>query len=140
MEMTKKEFNKESLIRHLSVENDTECVIENKSREDFEEVDEILIDDIIYRKVSRAISTTEVDNATLDNILDNIKGLEDENFLLRQKLKSERERSAAENEEKALIKQQLEKQKKRMKEIQNSACIYNEYFHGFKEDDIKSRL
>jgi len=64
---------------------------------------------------------------------------------VRQRLKLERERFAAENEEKALIKLQLEAHKKQMKEIQDPACSKKEeydveYFRGFNKDEINSRL
>ena len=94
------EGGKETLISHLSVKKNGKeevsalDIIENKNRADFETVQEILIDDLVFRKVSSnsGNDTTEIDNVALDNILDNIKGLEDENSLLREKLKLEQER------------------------------------------------
>jgi hypothetical protein len=63
---------------------------------------------------------TEIDNVTLDNIIDNIKGLEDENFLLRESLKLEKERFKIENEKKVSIQNKLVEQKKQMEDIKRS--------------------
>ena len=98
------ETGKETLVRHLSVKTQEKVegaypdVIETDDTEDFGVVQEILTGDVVYRKVCpRTANTTEIDNVTLDNIIDNIKGLEDENSLLREKLKLEKERFTAEN-------------------------------------------
>ena len=122
---------KETLISHLSVkktgkrEDSALDIIENKNRADFETVQEILIDDLVFRKVSSnsGNDTTEIDNVALDNILDNIKGLEDENSLLREKLKLEQERFEIENEEKIFIKNKLEVQKKQIDKIKDHICF-----------------
>ena len=115
---------KETLVRHLSVKSQENGegtdIIESDNTEDFDAVQEILIGDVVYRKVcSRTANTTEIDNVTLDNIIDNIKGLEDENSLLREKLKLEKERFTAENIEKFLVEQQLEEQKRQMSDLKN---------------------
>merc|ERR1719470_520536 len=125
------EGGKETLISHLSVkkpnkqEDSALDIIENKNRADFETVEEILIDDLVFRKVSSTCGndTTEIDNVALDNILENIKGLEDENSLLREKLKLEQERFEIESEEKTLIKTKLEDHRKQIAKMKDHICF-----------------
>ena len=155
------EGGKETLISHLSVkktggkEVSALDIIENKNRADFETVQEILIDDLVFRKVSSnsGYDTTEIDNVALDNILDNIKGLEDENSLLREKLKLEQERFEIENEEKTFIKNKLENQKKQIEKIKDHICFKkgdeikkgekrkrdDSEFYGFTGNELNSR-
>ena len=155
------EGGKETLISHLSVKETGEKevsaldIIENKNRADFETVQEILIDDLVFRKVSSnsGNDTTEIDNVALDNILDNIKGLEDENSLLREKLKLEQERFEIENEEKTFIKNKLETQKKQIEKIKDHICFKkgdeikkgekrtrdDSEFYGFTGNELNSR-
>ena len=146
---------KETLVRHLASnkseeKHNNQDIDDNRIGDDFELVDEIMIDDLIYRKVSshRASSTTEVDDAVLDNILDNVKGLENENILLRQKLKLEKEKFAAENQKKKIIEQQLKEQQRQLKVMKDHVCSKNrlssnpedvESFHGFTCNESKAR-
>ena len=132
------DVGKDTLITHLTVKEEVRLtdkpsgtdktfdtaydILENKSKEDLETVEEILIEDLIFRKVTSnnpnvLNDTTEIENVTLDNILDNIKGLEDENFLLRAKLKLEQDRFEMENKEKQLLHHKMEEQKKLIKNI-----------------------
>merc|ERR1712183_907963 len=168
--MEAEEGGKETLITHLSVKevgkeagkiSNTVCnILENKSREDFDMVEEILINDLVFRKVSTTNPgvlnhTTEIDNHVLDNILDNIKGLEDENLLLRDKLEFEKERYKIENEEKMYIHYKMLEQKKQIENIshfcfkvsediekvKNSAhALKNEGFYGFEQRDVYKAL
>merc|ERR1719470_693840 len=154
------EGGKETLISHLSVkkprkqEDSALDIIENKNRADFETVEEILIDDLVFRKVSSTCGndTTEIDNVALDNILENIKGLEDENSLLREKLKLEQERFEIESEEKTLIKTKLEDQKKQIEKMKDHICFKKgekrkrddsdsqaDDCHGFAGNEVGSR-
>eukprot|EP00092_Neocalanus_flemingeri_P007771 GFUD01008391.1.p1 GENE.GFUD01008391.1~~GFUD01008391.1.p1 ORF type:complete len:244 (-),score=75.81 GFUD01008391.1:72-803(-) len=156
------EDGKETLITHLSVKevdkeaervSDTVCdILENKSIADLEIVEEILIDDLVFRKVSTLSpatlnDTTEMDNAILDNILDNIKGLEDENFLLREKLKSEQERFKMEKKEKISFQLKLAEQKNQIENLKSHICFnqvkihcVEEAFHGFEDNDVIETL
>jgi len=169
--MEEQEGGKETLIKHLSVKevgkeagkiSNTVCnILENKSREDFDMVEEILINDLVFRKVSTTNpgvlnDTTEIDNHVLDNILDNIKGLEDENLLLRDKLEFEKERYKIENEEKMYIHYKMLEQKKQIENIKSHFCfkvsediekvknsadsIKNEGFYGFEQRDVYKAL
>lgn len=168
------DVGKDTLITHLTVKEEVRLtdkpsgtdktfdtaydILENKSKEDLETVEEILIEDLIFRKVTSnnpnvLNDTTEIENVTLDNILDNIKGLEDENFLLRAKLKLEQDRFEMENKEKQLLQHKMEEQKKLIENIKIHTCCKGEEetsnverenvdvkFHGFDDAELVKTL
>merc|ERR1712055_124013 len=102
--------------------------------------EKIVLRKVEYRDAESSKNTTKVENKILDNILDNIKGLEDENMLLKEKLKYERERFKTVSEDQTTLNANL-KNNICGKENENfQHTITDEGFHGFEDQEVLETL